>query len=97
MIKSIKMIYIALIALRFRPTKWKSSRVVYIPKSGKDDYAMAKSYRPISLMNYLLKGLERLSVWIANTALEDKPLHKKQHGFQTGKSTESDFQTLFTG
>ena len=31
MIKSIKMIYKASIALHFTPTKWKSSRVVYIP------------------------------------------------------------------
>ena len=45
--------------------------MVYIPKVGKD--ALAKSYRPISLMNYLLKGLERLSVWVADTALEDNP------------------------
>ena len=88
MIKSIKMIYKA-IALHFTPTKWKSSKVVYIPKEGKDDYAQAKSYRPISLMNYLLKGLVRLSVWVADTALEDNPLHIKQHGFQKGKSKES--------
>ena len=87
--KSIKMIYKAAIALHFTPTKWKSSKVVYIPKVGKDDYAQAKSYRPISLINYLLKGLERLSVWVADTALEDKPLHIKQHGFQKGKSTET--------
>ena len=79
----------AAIALHFTPTKWKSSKVVYIPKVGKDDYAQAKSYRPISLMNYLLKGLERLSVWVADTALEENPLHTKQHGFQKGKSTET--------
>ena len=89
MITSIKIIYKAAIALHFTPTKWKSSKVVYIPKVGKDDYAQAKSYRPISLMNYLLKGLERLSVWVADTALEENPLHIKQHGFQKGKSTET--------
>ena len=71
------MIYKAAIALHFTPTKWKSSKVVYIPKVGKDDYNQAKSYRPISLMNYLLKGIERLSVWVADTALEDNPLHTK--------------------
>ena len=89
MINSIKTIYKASIALHFTPTQWKSSKVVYIPKIGKDDYSIAKSYRPISLMNYLLKGLERLSVWIADDALEDHPLHIKQHGFQKGKSTET--------
>ena len=75
MIKSIETIYKVSIALHFTPTKWKSSKVVYyIPKVGKDDYAIAKSYRPISLINYLLKGLERLSVWVTDTALEDHPL-----------------------
>ena len=54
-------------------------------ESRKDDYSQAKSYRPISLMNYLLKGLERLSVWVADTALEDNPLHTKQHGFPKRK------------
>ena len=89
MITSIKMIYKASIALHFTPTKWKSSKVVYISKVGKDYHALAKSYRPISLMNYLLKGLEGLSVWVADTALEDNPLHTKQHGFEKGKSTET--------
>ena len=40
-------------------------------------------------MNYFLKGLEKLAVWDTDTALEDKPLHTKQHGFQKGKSTET--------
>ena len=30
------------------------------------------------------------SVWVADTALEDNPLHINQHGFQKGKSTESE-------
>ena len=45
-------------------------------------------------MNCLLKGLERLSVWVANTALEDKLLHKKQNGYQKGKAQNPPFQTL---
>ena len=63
--------------------------MVYIPKMGKDNYSIAKSCRPISLMNYLLKGLEKLSVWTADEALVDHPLHIKQHGFQKGNSTET--------
>ena len=89
MIRSIKVIYKAAIALPFTP-KQKYSRVVYIPKVGKDDYSIAKSFRPISLMNYLLKGLESLSLSLSlsDTALEDHLLHIKPHGFQKGKSTE---------
>ncbi len=32
------------------PTKWREMRVVFIPKAGKSDYAVAKSSRPITLV-----------------------------------------------
>ena len=48
--------------LSFTPTRWKGSRVVFIPKPGKSNYKAAKSWRPISLTNYILKTLERLSL-----------------------------------
>ena len=63
--------------------------MIYIAKSGKDNYSQAKSFRPISLSNYLLKGLERLVVWRMEQALVHHPIHHKQHGFLSGKSTES--------
>ena len=44
---------------------------------------------PISLSNYLLKGLEKLLVEQMDLALEDHPIHKNQHGFQRGLSTET--------
>ena len=40
-------------------------------------------------MNYLLKGLKRSNVWVADTALEDHPLHIKQNGLKKKKSTET--------
>ena len=40
-------------------------------------------------MNYLLKVLECLNVWVTDTTVEDHPLHIKQHVFQKGKSTET--------
>ena len=90
MISSIKMIYKASIALHFTPTKWKSSKV-RIHTQGRE--RLLRSSQIIQtyyhFINYLLKGLERLSVWVADTALEDNPLHIKQHGFQKGKSTET--------
>ena len=93
MIKSINTIYKATIALHFIPTQWKASKVVYIPKIGKDDYSIAKSYRPISLMNYLLKGLERLSVWVADTALENHLLHINNMGSKKEKVQKPQYQT----
>ena len=69
--------------------QWKESNVVFIPKQGKTSYQEAKSFRPISLSNYLLKGLEKLLVEQMDLALEDHPIHKNQHGFQRGLSTET--------
>ena len=40
-------------------------------------------------MNYLLKELERLSVWVTDTAIEKNQLHMKQHGVQKGRSAET--------
>ncbi|XP_046145739.1 uncharacterized protein LOC123989073 [Osmia bicornis bicornis] len=39
---------------------WRYFKVVFIPKPGKNNYDLAKSYRPISLTSFLLKTLERL-------------------------------------
>ena len=86
-IEQIVITYKACIALKYTPTICKESKVIFIPKPGKERYDKAKSFRPISLSNYLLKGLEKLCVWRMDEDL--LPIHKNQHGFQKGKSTES--------
>ena len=53
-------LYKALVLLEFTPTKWKECKMIFIPKPGKPSYKVAKSWRPISLTNYLLKGLDCL-------------------------------------
>ena len=88
-IHTIQIIYKAAIHLKFTPTIWKTSNVVFIPKPGKDSYSKAKSFRPISLSCYLLKGLEKLCTWHMDGKLETHQIHKNQHGFQRGKSTDS--------
>lgn len=82
-------IYKCCVYLHYTPREWKKTRVVFIPKPGKDSYVSPKDYRPICLSNYLLKALERLAVWRVDQALVDHPLHAKQHGFLPGRSTES--------
>ena len=62
-IKIITQLYKISIALHHVPKIWRDTRVIFIPKPGKDSYNKAKSFRPISLSNYLLKGLERLYGW----------------------------------
>ena len=68
---------------------WKETRVIFINKPGKDNYNNPKAYRPISLSNYLMKGLEKLVGWRTDKKLRDCPLNSMQHGFVKGKSTDS--------
>ena len=88
-VSAIEVIYKSSIHLGYTPKAWKKTKVIFISKPGKDSYDKPKSFRPISLSNYLLKGLERLVGWRMDRALKANPLHNKQHGFLTGKSTES--------
>ena len=88
-LETIAFINRATLALHYTPKVWKESNVVFIPKAEKDNYQKAKSFRPISLSNYLLKGLEKLVVEQVDIAIEENPIHKNQHGFQRGKSTET--------
>ena len=85
----IEIIYKSSIHLGYTPKAWKRTKVIFIAKPGKEKYDKPKSFRPISLSNYLLKGLERLVGWRMDKAVEQYPLHHKQHGFMSGKSTES--------
>ena len=71
------------------PEQWTVSRVAFIPKPGKDDYMDPKSYRPISLTSFLLKGLERLVLWDLQVTVEqEKPLRPDLFSYREGKSTE---------
>ena len=56
-------IYKASYLLGYIPKKWLDIRMVFIPKPGKKSYSEPRAYRPISLMNFLLKILEKLLLW----------------------------------
>ena len=88
-IDTMSLIYKACISLCHTPKRWRETKVVFLPKPGKDNYDVPKSYRPISLSNFLLKTLERLVVWRMDKDMEDYPIHPMQHGFTKGKCTES--------
>ena len=85
----IQLIYKACIHLHYTPVTWKETKVILIPKPGKQSYRIPRAYRPISLSNYFLKGLERLVCWKMDEALVEHPIHPKQHGFTVNKCTES--------
>jgi hypothetical protein len=71
--------------------------VAFIPKPGKLDYTEAKVYVPISLSSFLLKTMEKLvDRRIRGGALNTYPLHRNQHAFKIGKSTETALHNLAT-
>ena len=68
---------------------WCHSKVIFIPKAGKASYLEPRSFRPISLANYLYKALEVLAVWrVEETALQSSPLHRRQFAFRKDHSTD---------
>ena len=88
-ITQLQIIYNAIVKPHFTPTLWKDARVIFIPKPGKSDYSTPKSFRPISLSNYLLKVPKELLTWHTDEMLLQNPIHPRQHGFQKGKCTET--------
>ena len=95
-IKYIDFLYKSCVCFSFTSTKWKDTRLIFIPKPGKDSYNSPKSYRPISLSNYLLKTLERLAGWKMKIALKNNPVHTRQHGFRNDRSTETAISVSYT-
>lgn len=88
-------IYRASIALGYIPERWRTTKVVFIPKPGKDTYSNPKSFRPICLTSFLMKTLERLiDIYIRNGALCYMPLHDGQHAYRAGRSTLSALHSL---
>ena len=81
-------LYKAVVLFGQAPKAWRAMKVIFLPKAGKDDYGKAKSYRPITLSNFLLKGLERLIQWFINDEVIKDPLYA-QHAYTVGKSCDT--------
>jgi hypothetical protein len=77
----------ACIRLGLHPRTWKMARGITIPKPGKSDYGLAKSYRVISLLNCLGKVVEKV---VANMLSFETDrgnlLHPGQYGGRRGRS-----------
>lgn len=90
-------IFRACIRLSFVPLAWRTSKVVFLPKPGKETYNTPKAFRPISLMSFILKTLERLcDRYIRDTCLKRTPLHNLQHAYMAGRSVESALHCVLT-
>lgn len=85
----------ASIVLDHIPSSWRETLVTFIPKDGKSSYDTAKSFRPISLMSFILKLLEKLiDRNVRDHALMINPIDPDQHAYQTGKDTNSALHKL---
>ena len=72
------------------PKQWLEINAVFIPKPGKPDYKTAKSFRPISLSSYLLKGMEKTIHWhLKDTTLITEPINEEVYSYKEGVSTEN--------
>ena len=82
-------IYSASMTVSYVPRLWRTSKTIFIPKTGKGDYTLPRSYRPITLTSFYFKCMERLVLWKLDTGLFKRyPLHKEQYAFRKGHSTE---------
>jgi len=81
-------IYKGCLKLAYTPTSWRKMKAIFLPKPGKENYDEVKSYRPITLSSFLLKGLERIMLWfILETKLQNAL--PRQHAFTKGRSTDT--------
>jgi len=77
----------------YTPQTWREMSVIFLPKAGKETYGAAKSYRPITLSNFILKGLERVIQWYITDEIVREPLHE-QHAYTVGRSCDSALSTV---
>ena len=71
-------IFRACLETGYVPAIWRQVKVVFIPKPGRNSYSGPRDYRPISLISFLLKTLERLvDRYLRDEALALVPLHSK--------------------
>lgn len=93
----LQVLFRASLILGYIPISWRGALVTFIPKIGKDNYGLPKSYRPISLMSFILKLLEKLiDKKIRNVDLADNPLSPNQHAYRNARSTETALHALIS-
>lgn len=81
--------YRACLKLGYIPVSWQESKVIFIPKPGKNSYASSNAYRPISLTSFLLKTLERIIEVELRSKISNSTLSRYQHAYCKGRSVES--------
>ena len=83
-------VYKASYLLGFMPESWRKIKVIFIPKPDKPSYSVPKAFRPISLMSFMMKILEKLLLWeFEDTCLRTVPHQDEQHGFRKQRGCDS--------
>jgi hypothetical protein len=78
-------IFRAYLVTGYVPGIWSLVKVVFIPKPSRNSYSGPRDFRPISLMSFLLKTMDRLvNRILRDEILAPKPLHPNQHAYQAG-------------
>ena len=70
------------------PKAWREMKVVFIPKAGKNSYSSPKSHRPMTLLNFVFKVMERLIQFHLTDEVLQQPL-LVQHAYIGGKYRDS--------
>jgi hypothetical protein len=72
--------------LEVHPRAWKTAKGVLLQKPGKPNYAQVKTWRVISLLNYLDKVIKKLAAGlIADWCKAQRALHPRQIGCKRGR------------
>jgi ribonuclease HI len=80
----------ACLMMGYVPKEWQESSAVWIPKAGKDTYEASSSWRPITLMSFLLKTQERLvDKFIRTNEVIGRLKINNQFAYIRGRSTEA--------
>ena len=94
-IERLTAIYKASFLLGYTPKSWRNAKVIFLPKPGKDDYTVPRSFRPITLSNVMLKIMERVVQRdLEETCFRQEPLHTDQHTFRVGRGTDTALSRL---
>jgi hypothetical protein len=78
-VEALSNIFTAVIQLGYVPARWRTSDVIFFDKPGKTDLENPRSFRPISLMSFVYKTLEKVvAMDLEENAFKDNPMHAAQ-------------------
>ena len=93
-IERLRNLFNACILLKYVPKTLTKSKLIFIPKVGKD-LSDSRSQRPITLSSFVFKTMERVIYWTLEEGGHTDKIHGSQNAYRRGKSTETALAGLF--